>query len=163
MDVKRSVLVTAFLLTSAGSAVAQQSTPTEASAHVIVAVPDGIEWGPAPASLPSGAQLAVIEGDPNAQGEFTMRLRMPAGYRIPPHFHRATEHVTVLQGTFYVGMGETFDASKGSGLPTGTFGAIPPGMRHFAWTDGEEVIIQLHGNGPWGIYYVDEADDPRRR
>lgn len=142
-------------------AAAQQTPGAEMAAHVIVATPEAIEWGPAPEVLPAGAELAVIEGDPNAPGEFTMRLRMPAGYRIPPHYHRAMEHVTVLEGTFYVGMGDSFDSSKGTALAPGAFGAIPPQVRHFAWTEGQ-VIIQLHGNGPWGIYYVDDAGGPSR-
>ncbi|MGQ0813061.1 MAG: cupin domain-containing protein [Gemmatimonadota bacterium] len=129
-------------------------------AHAIVALPDAIKWGPAPAILPAGAKLAVVQGDPGKAGEFTMRLWMPAGYRIPPHFHPVTEHVTVLKGTFNVGMGERFDMSGGTVLPTGTFGALPPGMRHFAWTS-EETVIQLHGTGPWSLTYVDPKDDPR--
>jgi quercetin dioxygenase-like cupin family protein len=91
-----------------------------------------------------------------------MRLRMPAGYRIPPHFHAFDEHVTVISGTFYVGMGEAFDMAKASELPTGTFAALAPGVRHFAFTRSE-TVIQLHGTGPWGLTYVNPADDPRKK
>ena len=130
--------------------------------QVVVALPDGLEWGPAPDILPRGAQAVVIEGDPSQEGEFTLRLRMPSGYVIPPHYHPTTEHVTVLQGTFYVGMGGKFDESQVNGLPTGAFGAIPPGMQHYALTR-EEVIIQLHGNGPWRLIYVNPEDRPSTR
>jgi mannose-6-phosphate isomerase-like protein (cupin superfamily) len=90
-----------------------------------------------------------------------MRLLLPDGYTLRPHFHPATEHVTVLQGGFLVGMGEQFDPSKFTELPVGTLGVIPIGMRHYARAKGE-VILQLHGIGPWGITYVNPADDPRR-
>jgi quercetin dioxygenase-like cupin family protein len=91
-----------------------------------------------------------------------MRLQVPDRYRIPPHFHPATEHVTVLKGTFKVGMGEKFDASAMTRLPTGTFAALEPGVRHFAESEGE-TVIQLHGTGPWRLTYVNPADDPRQR
>jgi hypothetical protein len=81
---------------------------------------------------------------------------------ITPHYHPVTEHVTVVTGSFFVGMGETFDASKATELPTGTFAALDPGMRHFAYTKGE-TIIQLHGVGPWSLVYVNPADDPRNK
>ncbi|HEX6132735.1 MAG TPA: cupin domain-containing protein [Longimicrobiales bacterium] len=153
------------LLFAAGVALAADAVQAQTQARAtsaVVAFPDALEWGPAPAILPAGARLAVIEGDPSQPGEFTMRLWMPAGYRLPPHFHPATEHVTVVQGTFYVGMGDRFDESQVSALPTGTFGAIPAGMRHYALTK-EVVVIQLHGVGPWSLTYVDPADRPKAR
>jgi quercetin dioxygenase-like cupin family protein len=127
-----------------------------------VATPSSITWGAAPAVLPPGAKAAVIEGDPGQAGAFTLRLWLPDGYTIPPHFHPVAEHVTVIQGTFMVGMGDQLDASKFAQLPSGTFGLIPPGMKHFARAKGE-VVIQLHGTGPWGLIYVNPADDPRGR
>jgi quercetin dioxygenase-like cupin family protein len=103
----------------------------------------------------------VLEGNPSEAGPFTMRVLLPTGYRIPPHYHPATEHVTVLHGTFKVGMGEKFDGSAMTALPTGTFASLEPGTRHFAEAQGE-TIVQLHGVGPWGISYVNPADDPRQ-
>lgn len=159
-----------FLSFAAGAlavaSLVQAQTPPPAAAaaapQAVVAVPGSITWGPAPAVLPAGAKLAVLEGDPTQPGVFTMRLWMPDGYTLPPHFHAVAEHVTVVQGSFLVGMGDQFDPSKFSELPTGTFGLIPPGMRHFARAKGE-VVIQLHGTGPWGLTYVNPTDDPRRR
>ncbi|MGH7467811.1 MAG: cupin domain-containing protein [Longimicrobiales bacterium] len=157
----RFLRVIPWLLVAVSSATAQ-APASEKTSRAIVALPGAITWTSAPTSLPAGAELAVIEGDPSQPGEFTMRLKMPAGYRIPPHFHPATEHVTVLQGTFFVGMGDRFDEKQGTRLPVGAFGALPAGMRHYAWTQGE-TIIQLHGTGPWGLTYVNAADDPRNR
>jgi quercetin dioxygenase-like cupin family protein len=155
------LVVTPFLV---ASAVAQSSGAAgrSESAHAIVATPNAITWAAAPDVLPPGAQAAVLEGDPSQPGPFTLRLAMPANYRIPPHFHPVTEHVTVLEGTFYVGMGETFDAEKASALPSGTFAALGPEVRHFAYTKGR-TVIQLHGTGPWGLIYVNPADDPRKQ
>lgn len=138
-----------------------QESPAASSharqAHVFT--PDGLSWVPAPVILPAGARLAVLEGDPSKAGPFTMRLAMPAGYRLPPHFHPVDEHVTVISGAFQVGMGETFDEGKLTTLPPGTFGVIPPGMRHFARAE-KATVIQLHGVGPWGLTYVNPADRP---
>ncbi len=128
--------------------------------HAIVAPAGTEKWGPAPPVLPPGARLAVLEGDPTQAGPFTMRLLVPAGYRIPPHFHPVTEHVTVVRGTFQVGMGDRFDPAKLSDLPAGSFAALSPGTRHFAQAK-VETVIQLHGVGPWGLTYVNPADDPR--
>jgi len=150
------------VLTLGAGAAAAQGTPQTTAPHAIVAQPDQITWGPAPPSLPPGAKAAVLEGNPSESGPFTLRLVLPDRYRIPPHHHPATEHVTVLKGTFGVGMGEKFDASTLTPLPTGTFAALQPGTRHFAESQGE-TIVQLHGVGPWGITYVNPADDPRTR
>ena len=160
----RSVLIAATFVLAAAVATAQQPAQASAAAtpHAIVALPSAIAWKAAPPTLPAGARVAVLEGNPASPGAFTMRLEMPAKYRIPPHYHPVTEHVTVISGTFYVGMGETFDESKASRLPTGTFAALDPGMRHFAFTKGK-TVIQLHGVGPWSLVYVNAADDPRNK
>jgi len=157
----RPVLAFIGLTLVAGSAVAQGS-PAQPAHHVIVALPDKIAFGPAPAVLPAGAKLAVLDGNPAEAGPYTMRLSMPGGYRIPPHFHPAFEHVTVVTGTFKVGMGDKFDGSAMTALPAGAFAALAPGVRHYAQAEGA-TIVQLHGTGPWSLTYVDPADDPRHQ
>jgi hypothetical protein len=123
--------------------------------------PDEIVWRDGPASLPAGAKFALLEGDPSKEGEFVLRLELPDGYRIPAHTHPRAERVTVLSGTFYIGMGEKFDAAKGTAMPAGTYGTWAAGMKHYAWARGK-TVIQLHGTGPWKIEYVNPEDDPRR-
>ena len=125
-----------------------------------VFTPGDIKWMDAPNALPPGAKLAVLEGNPFQPGLYTMRLQMPAGYRIPPHWHSKDEHVTVISGTFNLGMGQKFDMKTAAAMPAGTFGFLGPNMKHFAFAS-EPTVIQLHGEGPWGIYYVNDADDPR--
>ena len=155
----RVLLFAASALVAPALGVAQ--TPAAAQQHAIVAVPGSLTWGAAPAVLPAGARAAVLEGDPAQPGAFTLRLWLPDGYTIPPHVHPVAEHVTVIQGTFLVGMGDQLDPSKFGELPPGSFGVIPQGMKHFARARGE-VVLQLHGTGPWGLTYVNPADDPRR-
>ena len=131
------------------------------SGHVVV--PGGeIRWSAGPPSLPAGAQATVLEGNPAEAGPFTMRLRLPSNYKIPPHWHPAIEHVTVLSGTLHIGLGEKWDETKGKALASGSFAVMPPQMNHFAWTT-QETVIQLHGSGPWGINYLNPADDPRNK
>lgn len=157
----RPLLALIGLTLVAGSAAAQ-GPPAGDAQHAIVALPNQITFGPAPAILPAGAKLAVLDGNPAEPGPYTMRLSMPGGYRIPPHFHPAFEHVTVIKGIFKVGMGEKFDASAMNALPVGTFAALAPGVRHFAQAQGE-TVVQLHGTGPWSLVYINPADDPRQR
>jgi quercetin dioxygenase-like cupin family protein len=129
--------------------------------HVMVR-PDAIKWGAAPPVLPSGARLAVLTGDPTKTGPYVIRVNLPDGYKVPPHWHPTDENVTVIQGTLMVGKGEKFDATTSEALPTGSFLRMPKEMRHFAWTKGE-TIIQVHGMGPFEFNYVNAADDPRKK
>jgi quercetin dioxygenase-like cupin family protein len=124
--------------------------------------PSALEWKDGPPSLPKGAKFAVLEGDPAKQGPFVFRVKVPDGYRIPPHVHPKPERVTVISGTFNLGMGEKFDKAKGKEMPAGTYGTWPAGMKHFVWVKGE-TVIQFHGEGPWKIEYVDPSDDPRTK
>ena len=123
--------------------------------------PTETKWKDGPPSIPPGAKMAVLEGDPGKEGPFVMRLKLPDGYRIPPHIHPKPERLTVISGTFKLGMGEKFDDAKGTAMPAGTYGTWKAGMKHYVWTKGE-TVIQLHGVGPWTIEYVDPKDDPAR-
>lgn len=129
----------------------------------IMKVPTELEWKEGPASLPSGSKVAMIEGDPSKPGPFTLRLQLPANYKIPPHWHPAIEHVTVLEGEFGMGAGEKFDKSKATILPQGGIAVMPIKFRHYAFTSDKLTTIQLHGIGPWEIIYVNPSDDPRKK
>ncbi|MCI0637738.1 MAG: cupin domain-containing protein [Gemmataceae bacterium] len=129
--------------------------------HVVV-IPDNIKWGPAPPGLPAGAKVAVLTGDPGKSEPYVLRVLLPEGYKVSPHWHPSDENVTVLKGTLMVGKGETFSAEKSMAVPAGGFARMPKQMRHFAWTKAE-TIIQVHGVGPFDIVYVNAADDPRKK
>ena len=105
--------------------------------------------------------MAVLEGDPTKEGPFVVRFQFPEGYHIPPHTHPKTERVTVISGTLFLAMGENLDRSAAKTMTAGTYGFWPAGMKHFVQVRGE-TVVQLHGNGPWQIVYVNPADDPRR-
>jgi quercetin dioxygenase-like cupin family protein len=128
--------------------------------HTILTAQE-IKWSPGPASIPKGAEAAVLFGDPSKDGPFAMRLRFPKGYAIPPHTHPRPEIVTVISGTFKLGTGEKADRSKARDLPAGSFFAFAPGMAHFAFVD-EDTVVQLNSVGPWGLNYVNPQDDPRK-
>jgi quercetin dioxygenase-like cupin family protein len=151
---RRRYLVPAILMLAVIAAIRVQA---QEHPHT-VAMPESLQWVE-PATLP-GARLAVVQGDPGKEGLFVYRLKMPAGYRIPPHLHKASENVTVLSGVFFIGMGEKFDQSAGQAIPAGGYFFMPAGMKHFVWTTGE-TVIQTSGANPSGINYLDPADDPR--
>ena len=120
---------------------------------------DEIKWGPAPPVLPAGAKMAVLTGDPAGNGFVTVRLKMPAGYKIPPHWHPTDEHVTVLSGSLAIGMGDTLDKKQSKLLKVGGYGVAPANMHHFAWTPAG-ATIELSLMGPLQVTYVNPADDP---
>jgi quercetin dioxygenase-like cupin family protein len=122
--------------------------------------PGEIQWRKGPDSLPPGAQIAVLDGDPSKEGPFVFRVKVPDGYTIPPHTHPRAERVTVISGSFNVAMTDRVDKTKGQAMTVGTFGYWPAGMKHFAWVS-EDTVVQFHGNGPWHINYLNPADDPR--
>jgi hypothetical protein len=129
--------------------------------HIVVK-PDSIKWGPAPPSLPSGAQAAVLVGDPTKAGPYVLRAKFPDGYRVPPHWHPTDENVTVIKGIFLIGTGEKIEPSNMETLPAGSYMRMPKTMRHYAMAKGE-TIVQVHGMGPFEITYVNPSDDPRKK
>ena len=139
-------------------AIAQDATT---DSHVMLA-PKDLKWGDPPAVFEKGATMSVVSGDPSKEGLYVVRLRMPAGYRINPHWHPTDEHVTVISGTFALGMGEKFDKATMKDLPPGGYALLPAQMRHYA-TAKTAATVQVHGMGPFVLTYVNPADDPTQR
>ncbi|HXH04768.1 MAG TPA: cupin domain-containing protein [Candidatus Competibacteraceae bacterium] len=137
------------------------SAEPAAEGHISI-VPSEIKWNDAP-SIGPGAKLAVLEGDLKQAAPFTFRVKLPPNFKIAPHTHPLLERVTVLSGTFHLGIGEKFDPDKARIYPPGGVTMIPAGMPMFAYTTSEETIIQIHGTGPWDIGYLNPADDPRKK
>ena len=127
--------------------------------HHVFQVQD-VKFKPGPPTLPGGAQVAVLVEDPAEEGPFVMRLKFPAGYKIPAHRHPKEEHVTVISGGFGMAMGDNLDRGAADLMGPGTFIQIPTGQAHFAWT-GDETVVQINAIGPFGIEYVDPKNDPR--
>lgn len=152
----RAFLVAGLVLNLAVPAAAQ-TDPAKMSLY-----PSGeIQWKEGPAAFPKGTKMAILEGDPAQVGVFTMRLKFPAGFKVAPHYHSQTEHATVISGALHLGMGPTFERSDMRVLQAGSFGYWVAGTPHFAWFEGE-TVLQVHGQGPWTITYVNPADDPRK-
>jgi hypothetical protein len=155
--VRKTITCSILCLCILGAARAQEGK----SGHVIMGTPE-VKWGPAPPVFEKGASLAVISGDPSKAGPYVVRLKMPAGYKIAPHWHPTDENVTVISGTFALGMGEKFDVKALKSLAAGGYGLMPAEMRHFAMAK-TAATVQVHGVGPFALNYVNPADDPSKR
>jgi hypothetical protein len=135
------------------------ASPGAVAGHLAL-TPADLKWAEMP-SLPPGCKLAVLAGDPAKAGPFTMRVQFPNGCKLPPHTHPVDEYVTVISGTLHLGVGDRFDPSKAKALPAGSFAMTRAGTKHFGWTEGT-TIVQANAVGPWGISYLNPADDPRK-
>ena len=156
---KTLIVVSSIALTVLALAPAE-SMAVEEDGHLMVK-PDQLQWGPV-GSMPPGATAAVLEGDPSKAEDFTMRIKFPANYVIPVHTHPAVERVTVLEGTLYFAVGDTFDRGAAQGFGPGALAVMDVGVPMYGFTGDEPAVIQLNGRGPWGIDYVNPEDDPRK-
>ena len=147
----RKTLLVAFTVLLAGSA-----------AQADVNNPARIKWGPAPAALPKGAQLAVLSGDPAKEGMFTIRLKFPRGYRVMPHHHPNDELVTIISGQVSRGMGDTYIPAKMATMLQGGYAVMPAGMNHYVSTR-TGAIVQVTAHGPFEVVYANPKDDPRKK
>jgi hypothetical protein len=152
----RALRMSAWILAVAA---ATMSVAAAEDTHRVLA-PDMIQWQAAPPALPKGAMIAVLAGNPAKSGMYIMRVKMPADYVVPPHWHSQTETVSVLSGTFHIGMGDDLDKTNATTLPASGFVMMPSPMHHYAWSSGD-TIIQISGMGPFDIHYVHPGDDPR--
>jgi quercetin dioxygenase-like cupin family protein len=170
-NVRRTVLLfsAAFLAASsshlgADQAAANKKPPSPAASatqHTMV-TPDQIKWGPAAPGLPPGGQMAVIDGDPGKAALFTARLKMPDGYKIPPHWHPTDEQVTVLSGTLKAGSGAKWDDASMHQLAAGSYANMRRKQNHYVMAQGD-TVVQITAMGPFAITYVNAQDDPRRK
>ena len=157
MNIAHSVLVSSALVLAGGVPIASAQ-----DGHKMLS-PEEIKWASAPPSIPPGAEAVVLYGDPSKDEMFAMRLKFPKGYKIAPHTHPKPEVLTVISGTFRLGMGETADHGKAKAFAPGSFIALSPGMAHFASADDDNTVVQLNSTGPWTLTYVNPADDPRKK
>jgi quercetin dioxygenase-like cupin family protein len=158
---RRIFLYGAVLMLAVVGAAWGEDAAAPASPHVMTA-PSDLKWGDPPPIFEKGASFTVVSGDPSQPGLYVVRLKMPKGYVIAPHWHPTDEHVTVLSGTFALGMGEKFDKKAMTELPVGGYALLPAEMRHYAMAK-TEATVQVHGMGPFKLTYVNPADDPSQR
>ena len=148
---------------ASGPVFAQCATGSAAmmpSTHTMVKAAD-IKWGPAPPSLPKGAEMTVLSGDPGKAGPFAIRIKAPPGFKVPRHWHPADEQITIISGDFHLSMGESGSAHAAD-FTAGDYANLPAKMQHEASTTGG-VVVQVNSTGPFEITYVDPKDDPRNQ
>jgi len=148
-------LVAVILAGLAGSVLAQRTTESEAFVN-----PADIRWAAAPPSLPQGTKIAVLRGDPGKSGPFVIRLMVPPGSKIPPHWHSQDETVTVIAGTVYFGSGDKVETSKAHTLTAGGFHFLAGNDHHYLVAKSR-AVVQVNGNGPFDIMYSKSDDDPQ--
>jgi quercetin dioxygenase-like cupin family protein len=157
IDMKR-VLALALIACAvlAGPALAQGAS----DAQIFINTKD-IKWTDAPPSMPKGAKIAVLKGDPGKAGPFVVRLKTPAGYNVAPHWHSQEEYLTVISGTLYLGTGDKFDTKSAHGLSAGGFHFLPGKVHHYAFSK-VPTVVQLNSNGPYDMTYINPDDDPQK-
>lgn len=141
-------LVSALLFLGLPLAVSAYPAPT-------IVLPDQVQWTAGTGPM-AGTEVAALVGDPAKPGPFTIRIRLPDGTKLAPHFHGDTERVTVLSGTLMVGLGDKWDESTMKALPAGSFVSVPANVHHYAMAKGV-TVIQLGGNGPFTMTPVEPA------
>lgn len=166
-----AVLFAAAIIAASASRIRSQEKPppppppsakaAAPSAHIMVDAAQ-LKWGPAPPSLPAGSQAAILDGDPSKPGMFALRVRVPDGYTVPPHWHPTTENLVILSGTLMMGVGDKLDESSMHALTAGSYAKMPAKTRHYVRAKGE-TTFQVYGTGPFAITYVDPKDDPRAK
>jgi hypothetical protein len=155
------VVAAAVGMSGVSSTVISADAPAKGTGFISVKASE-IKWVDAP-SVGPGAQIAILEGDLKAAAPFTMRLKLPANFKIGVHTHPAVERVTVLSGSFHFATGDKYDPAKTMTYQIGDAFMVPVGMPMFGFTKAEESVIQLHGVGPWGLHYLDSADAPKKK
>ena len=134
----------------------------DADSMTLVPSDAAVKWQPGPPDLPKGTQIAVLTGDPSKPGPFVLRVKFPAGTVVAPHRHATAENLTVISGDLYHQMGERLDKLQGQVMHPGGFVYLPGGMPHAVWTAGNGSVVQVTGTGPFGVNYVNPADDPSK-
>jgi len=148
-------LIAAGLAASLGTVAFAQTPMTLQNANQM-------KWAPAPSFLPKGAKMVVLSGNPmGSSGQFVLRLKMPAGYVVPAHWHSTDELLTIISGDFYGGMGDKVDKKKSMVVHSGGFIAMPAKMHHFAWTK-KGAVVQINAMAPFDIHYIDPKTDPTK-
>ena len=137
---------------------ASVAAPLQAADDVSLNASD-IKWGAVPPVLPKGAKIAVLNGDPFKPGLYTIRLSAPANYKIAPHWHTQAEDLTIISGALYLGMGDKMDTKGAHALKAGGFHHLPGKMHHYAFSKSP-TVIQISGEGPFDINYLNPKDDP---
>ena len=140
----KSLIAATVLAGFAQASLAQPAAPTPI-------VPGSVQWQST--SVP-GLENAWFVGAPDKPGVYAMRVKLPAGARIPPHTHPDERFSIVLEGTIYVGFGEVFDEAKVVAIPAGGMYVAPAGLPHYVWARDGAAIYQETGAGPTATNFI---------
>ncbi len=158
----KKTILCVLVLALCGLAAAQMFHKDKTGPDARMILAKDMAWTPAPPALPAGAKITVLEGDPMKSGQFVIRLKMPNGYKVPPHWHPTTEQITVLSGTFVVGMGDKWDPTMMTAVAPGGYMTMAAKNHHYGTAKGE-TVVQIASNGPFAITYVNPSDDPSKK
>ena len=122
---------------------------------IVGLTPPEVKWF-TPPYYTDGRQRAQLFGDSNTGGMWVDRVKLPTGARALAHTHSADELVTVIEGTWYLGEGEKFDATRLKAYPPGSFIVIPAGVPHFVAAKDGPVIVQLGGTTKFSTEYLEK-------
>jgi quercetin dioxygenase-like cupin family protein len=151
----RTIVIASLLVATIVSA---QQTPPKTDAPIGI-TPEAVVWTDGPPTLPPGSKMAVLEGSPRAEGMFTMRVRVPAGSAIPPHWHPRQERVTILSGAVDLGFGAVANKNSVTRYRAGSFYVNPPRVMHYLFFP-EATEMQMTGVGPWELFTTDPNAPP---
>lgn len=147
-----AALCAACLLSLSQPSDAQMPAKQYSPRHDLSLTPGEMAWAKAPDLFPPGAEMTILEGDPARPGPFTIRLKFPSGYLLPPHRHTAAERFTVISGMLLLGEGTSGDKGRTRALEAGSFSLMSANNYHYAYAE-DTTIVQLHGRGPLQIIY----------
>jgi hypothetical protein len=161
---RRVLIVAAIAVVLSANALAQQPRGTSGAMKpaAVMVLPSEARWSPAPPSLPAGAEITVLEGDPTQSGPFTLQLRVPDGYKVAPHWHPTDERLTLVKGTLMMGMGDKWMDDDMKEMTPGAFVLLPNHSPHYVQAKGE-AILQVQATGPFDLTYINASDDPRKK
>lgn len=135
---------------------AQQPSKSASTKNAMQVCETNLTWSDTKPPMLPGAKIAIVEGNPKTEGHFTIRVKFPPYYKIPPHIHPVDERTTVLKGTISIGFGDVLDTLNAKKVTEGCFYLNPAGVHHYAFTSGEETEIQISTNGPWGLELIEK-------
>lgn len=134
----------AAVLSVAFASVALAEPPTAAPALAFAADDARLHWGPCPAFIPKGCEIAVLHGDP-AKPNADIFFRVPGGMTVPRHWHSSAERMVLVAGRLEV----SYDGQPPVTLQPGMYAYGPAKLPHSAvCAPGAACVLFIAFEGP---------------
>ena len=146
-------ILTALAMCSATVLAYSPAGAAESTETGLTVTPEQMKWEPNPRVPELG--VARIIGSGKTPGPYVYRIKFPKGRIVQAHSHPDDRTYTVISGVWHIGWGDSYDESKMTALPAGSFYTEPAGVPHFVSTPDGETIVQVTGTGPTKVDYVD--------